>query len=123
VVAEGDAFSEKGLEFEVVPAYNEGSSYNPRDFGYGFEMKILDQRIYFAGDTDIIPGMQDREEIDIAMVPIGGTDVMDYRDAADAVSMLQPTYVIPYHYVVGMDSPIESFRHAVSGKAEVIVLT
>lgn len=123
VVAEGDLYREKGVEFRVVPAYNEGSSFNPRDFGYGFEIKVLDQKIYFAGDTDLIPEVQDRKEVDIAMLPIGGTDVMDYNDAADALSKIKPKYVIPYHYELGVDSPIESFKHLASNISEVIVLT
>jgi len=123
VVTEGDTYTEKGVEFNIVPAYNEGSSYNPRDFGFGFEVMIGGKKLYFAGDTDLIPGMQDRDDIDIAFLPIGGTDVMDYRDASDSIDMIKPKYVIPMHYKVGLDSPVESFKHRVSGRAEVVVMT
>lgn len=122
VIAEGDEYDHLGVQFAVVPAYNEGSSFHPRDFGYGYEVVLGDMKIYYAGDTDLIPGMSDRKDIDVAFLPIEGKTTMDYRDAVEAVKMIQPTYAIPMHYVADIDSPADNFKLAAGAYTTVLVL-
>ncbi len=122
VITEGDEYTHAGVQFAVVPAYNEGSSFHPRDFGYGYEVILGDMKMYYAGDTDLIPGMSDREEIDIAFLPIEGVTTMDYRDAAEAARIIQPAYAIPMHYVADIDSPADNFALAAAAYTNVVVL-
>ena len=83
-----------------VPAYNIGKAFHPKDFGNGYVIQIGTQTIYHAGDTDFIPEMEKlREfEIDIALLPVGGTFTMDVREAVKAIKAIQPKKVWPMHY-------------------------
>lgn len=57
--------------------------------------------IYHAGDTALFGDMKligDRNEIDVAFLPIGDNFTMGPEDAAYAVSLLNPKSVVPIHY-------------------------
>ena len=84
--------------------------------------------VYHAGDTCLFGDMRligDLYKPEVAMLPIGGFFTMDPRQAAMAVSMVRPKYVIPMHY--GTWPPIEQdpreFEKLVDKKvAKVVVL-
>jgi len=82
---------------EAVHAYNIGKPYHPRDSGAGFVISFRAARVYFAGDTDLIPEMAGID-CDIAFLPIGGTYTMDAKEAAEAVARIKPKVAIPIHY-------------------------
>ena len=86
-----------GATIEAVHAYNIGKPFHPRDKGAGFIIHFKTARVYFAGDTDIIPEM-DGFDCDIALLPIGGTYTMDAKEAAQAVARIKPKVAIPIHY-------------------------
>jgi L-ascorbate metabolism protein UlaG (beta-lactamase superfamily) len=82
-----------------IPAYNRRSEVHKRsDKGLGFLIEIVGKRIYYAGDTDYIAEMEELGPIDVALLPVGGKNVMDYRMAAKAVGVIKPKLAIPYHY-------------------------
>ena len=58
------------------------------------------KKIYHAGDTALFGDMRliGDEEIDIALIPIGGHYTMDADDALKAVELIRPKLVIPMHY-------------------------
>lgn len=66
----------------------------------GFLIKIGGKKLYHAGDTGLSMEMQllARENIDVALLPIGGNFTMDVQDALTAVEFIQPKTVIPMHY-------------------------
>ena len=55
--------------------------------------------IYHAGDTDLIPEMKELGDIDVALLPIGGTYTMDVNEATKAALTLNPKVVIPMHHL------------------------
>lgn len=60
-----------------------------------------DVTIYHAGDTALFGDMKligERNNIDVAFLPIGDNFTMGPEDAAYAVSLLKPKTVIPIHY-------------------------
>lgn len=60
-----------------------------------------DKTIYFAGDTGLFYDMKllgELEQIDVALLPIGGNFTMDAADALKAVEFLKPKLTIPMHY-------------------------
>jgi L-ascorbate metabolism protein UlaG (beta-lactamase superfamily) len=91
----------------------------------GFLIEVNGKKIYHAGDTGLTMDMKllENENIDVAMLPIGGNFTMDIEDAVRAVEFLQPKKVIPMHYntfpVIETDPEI--FKKKVS-HAEVILL-
>lgn len=102
VVEPGDEFDVQGVHVEVVPAYNtpEGSSTEKTHVKgecVGYVVTVDDIRIYHAGDTDLIPEMRQLADIDVALLPVGGTYTMDADEAARAALTFEPAVAIPMH--------------------------
>lgn len=66
----------------------------------GFVIDIAGKKIYFAGDTALYSDMAflAKENIDIALLPIGDYFTMGPEDATEAVRLIRPKHVIPMHY-------------------------
>ncbi len=66
----------------------------------GFVIEVNNKKIYHAGDTGLTMDMKllKSENIDIALLPIGGNFTMDIKDAVKAVDFIRPKTVIPMHY-------------------------
>lgn len=66
----------------------------------GFLIDIDGKKIYHAGDTGLTMDMKllEVEDIDLAILPIGGNFTMDIDDAVRAVEFIKPKKVIPIHY-------------------------
>jgi L-ascorbate metabolism protein UlaG (beta-lactamase superfamily) len=99
------------------------------------------RRIYFAGDTDLFPGMAGLvPDLDLALIPIwgwgatlGGGGHLDPRRAAEALRLLQPRVAVPIHWgtyrplhrgagAAFLDDPAEAFvREAAAAAPEVEV--
>lgn len=110
----GDKATVKGIEIEAVPAYNINKPFHPKAKGnLGYIISIEGKRVYHAGDTDLIPEMND-VTCDIALLPVSGTYVMNPREAAKAADIIRPSLVaMPMHYgsgVVGTTDDAESFE-------------
>mgnify|MGYP001559742752 CR=1 FL=1 len=117
-----------GIRVKTVPAYNikpDRLSYHPKEnkwVGYIFE--VGEARIYHAGDTDFIPEMKDMTDIDVAMLPIGGTYTMDVKEAIQAANTIKAEVTIPMHYrrLLGDKAKAveEEFKSGVKGKVVVM---
>jgi L-ascorbate metabolism protein UlaG (beta-lactamase superfamily) len=66
----------------------------------GFLVEVEGKKIYHAGDTGLTKEMEllAEEEIQVALLPIGGNFVMDEADAARAAAMIRSETVVPMHY-------------------------
>ncbi|WP_427137134.1 metal-dependent hydrolase [Psychrobacillus psychrodurans] len=67
----------------------------------GVLLTLQDKTIYHAGDTALFGDMKligERNDIDIAFLPIGDNFTMGPADAAYAVQLLKPQIVVPVHY-------------------------
>ena len=128
VVKVGDVLTEKGVTIKVVPAYNvrpERQRFHPKNYGgVGYLITLAGKTIYHPGDTDLIPEMDNLGQVDIALLPVSGTYVMDAQEAAEAVKRIKPTHVIPMHYgsIVGSKADAEKFAQLVAGQTTVHIL-
>jgi len=96
-MAPGDAITVGTVKIEAVPAYNPRKPYHPQANRWlGFILTVAGRRIYFAGDTDLIPAMKDIRA-DIAILPVGGTYTMTAAEAAEAAALINPAVAIPVH--------------------------
>jgi L-ascorbate metabolism protein UlaG (beta-lactamase superfamily) len=76
-----------------------------RSIALGF-LLLGSERLYFAGDTDLFPGLAGlaSERLDVALVPIGGwgprlgAGHLDPRRAAEAVRLVRPRVAVPIHW-------------------------
>jgi L-ascorbate metabolism protein UlaG (beta-lactamase superfamily) len=98
VIAEGDAPSVYGFYCKVVAAYNTNKKFHPRGAGVGYIVTIDGKNFYHAGDTDFTPEMAKLQNIDVAMLPAGGTYTMDIGECAAAANAFKPKILIPMHY-------------------------
>lgn len=66
----------------------------------GFIIEVNGKKVYHLGDTGLTMDMKllEEENIDVALVPIGGNFTMDIRDALRAVEFIKPKIAIPMHY-------------------------
>jgi len=128
VVKAGDVLTEKGVTVKVVPAYNvrpERQRFHPKNYGgVGYLITLAGKTVYHPGDTDLIPEMDNLGQVDIALLPVSGTYVMDAQEAAEAVKRIKPTHVIPMHYgsIVGSKADAEKFAQLVAGQTTVHIL-
>lgn len=90
----------------------------------GFVIEVNNKKIYHAGDTGLTLDMKllESENIDVALLPIGGNFTMDAVDAARAVEFIKPKLTIPMHYKTFpvIDSDPESFKKMVDGKVVIL---
>ena len=124
VVRPGDKLTVSGIPIEVVPAYNTNKEFHPKQNGWlGFILTVNGVRIYHAGDTDLIPEMENFQA-DIAMLPVSGTYVMTAEEAVEAAKVIKPKLVIPMHYgaIVGSADDARRFSDALTGICEVVML-
>lgn len=90
---------------EAVPAYNTTAGrdkFHPKGRDNGYILTLGDpgegQRIYIAGDTEVIPEMHDFLDIAIAFLPMNQPYTMTPPQVADAARIINPRILIPYHY-------------------------
>lgn len=100
----------KGIAYKAVPAYNTQTSNHPKDREWvGYIIRLNGASYYLAGDTDLIPEMEELDA-DVAFLPIGGTYTMAYEEAARAANLIRPRIVIPYHYADVVGSRDDAIR-------------
>ena len=86
------------IKFETVPAYNINKQFHPKQNNWvGYVIEIKGVKYYIAGDTDITEENK-KVKCDVALIPVGGTYTMDFKQAADLVNIIKPKIAIPTHY-------------------------
>lgn len=92
--------SHESVSVTAVEAYNISKQFHPRGLGVGFIIEIGGKKIYHAGDTDHIKEMAELQKnaIDLALLPIGGTYTMNAAEAAEAAKTIRPKAIVPMHY-------------------------
>ena len=90
---------------KLTPAWHgcpivEGKEVRYGGVACGFVIGVDGKKIYHSGDTGLTMEMSllEHENIDVALLPIGGYYTMDIEDAARAVKMIKPRVAIPMHY-------------------------
>jgi L-ascorbate metabolism protein UlaG (beta-lactamase superfamily) len=118
-----------GVDVRAIPAYNtskrdgEGRPFHPREAGYvGFELRVRGERLYHAGDTDVIPEMDWVVGVDVALLPVSGVYVMTALEAAEAARRIQPKVAVPMHWGEHIGSQEDAQRFADAAPVEVVVL-
>lgn len=110
-----------GVDVRAVPAYNtskrdgDGRPFHPRDAGcLGFELNVRGERLYHAGDTDVIPEMDWVVGAELALLPVSGVHVMTALEAAEAARRIQPTVAVPMHWGghIGSEQDAQAFADA-----------
>ena len=102
----GETTSVGDVGIRAVPAAHDGRRmpFGPAAPALGYVLDG-DDRVYFAGDTDMFPGMAElATEIDLAILPIGGwgptlrSGHLDPTTAASALRLLKPRAAVAVHW-------------------------
>ena len=128
-VEAGDVVEVAGGAVRVTPAEHD-PSWRPgtrpvKAVGY------LPDGVFFAGDTDLFPGMADLGPVDVALLPVAGRGPrlpaghMNPERAAEALTLLRPRLAIPIHWgtfapwraPLGDDGPAQAFVRAAAERA------
>jgi len=121
----GDRVELGAIIVEAVPSYNTNKAFHPRTNGWvGFVITVEGRRIYYPGDTDVIPEMEGIKA-DIVVIPVGGTYTMTAAEAADAVNLMKPVVAVPIHWgdIVGTRADAEKFKEYSSVAVEIKPIT
>jgi L-ascorbate metabolism protein UlaG (beta-lactamase superfamily) len=113
------------LKIKAVPAYTpRRPEHNARGNILGFVIEVEGKKIYNASDTELIPEMQALGKVDIAILPVGGTDTMSAAEAVRVVELLNPKVAIPSHWgkKEGTIDDAELFRELVEARTKTKVI-
>lgn len=123
LVKPGKKIGAFGIIVEAVPAYNLNKNFHEKSNEWvGYIINTDGKRIYHAGDTDFIPEMKELKEIDVALLPVGGTYTMDAKEAAEAANTIKPKLAIPMHYgsIVGSEEDAKKFKELCNVEVEIM---
>jgi L-ascorbate metabolism protein UlaG (beta-lactamase superfamily) len=130
-LAAGETVTVAGLEVSATHAdHGRGRLPGGRVRPIGFTI-AGDQRVYFAGDTDLFDGMQALGRLDLALLPVSGWGPrlgpghLDPEHAAEALARLKPRVAVPIHwgtiYRIGLrrvrEKPVDEPPHALARAA------
>ncbi|MCK9629069.1 MAG: MBL fold metallo-hydrolase [Bacteroidales bacterium] len=101
---QGEGSTYEGLHITATFAYNiehkneNGMLFHPRGAGNGYLLDFGGFRLYFAGDTELIPEMRELGPIDVAFLPKNLPFTMSDDMFVEAVNVIKPHNVCPYHF-------------------------
>jgi L-ascorbate metabolism protein UlaG (beta-lactamase superfamily) len=119
----------RGVSVRAVAAYNtskrdrDGRVFHPREAGgVGYDVNVRGERLYHAGDTDVIPEMDSVAGVDVALLPVSGTYVMTAGEAAEAARRIQPRVAVPMHWGEHMGTRDDAMAFARQAPVEVTIM-
>ena len=124
-IAPGQTIELDCTSVTAVPAYNTNKPNHPKSRNWvGFIIELGLKRIYVAGDTDLTDEMKALENIDAAILPVGGTYTMNAVEAAEATEYIKPELAIPYHWGqnVGTLSDAETFAQKAACAVKILTV-
>jgi L-ascorbate metabolism protein UlaG (beta-lactamase superfamily) len=123
VLKPGEMIDVAGVKVTAVPSYNIDKAFHPKSNEWlGFVVEMDGVKIYHAGDADFIPEMKELD-VDIALIPVSGTYVMDADQAIEAARAIKPKIAVPMHYdkIVGSEADARKFAEALKGEMAVVI--
>ncbi len=92
---------EKGIEFEGILTHHDTNQGELRGQNIIFKFKVDSITFAHMGDLGHVPGEElfiKLEDVDILMLPVGGTYTIDANTAVDIIKRIKPAVAIPMHY-------------------------
>jgi L-ascorbate metabolism protein UlaG (beta-lactamase superfamily) len=115
------------VSVRLTPAWHTSTTPNgTQNTPAGLVVKIGGKTIYHLGDTGLFSDLQlvkQRDDIDVALMCIGGHYTMDRHDGVVAADLVGAKQVIPCHYNTfpPIETDAEAFKSEVKG-SEVVIL-
>lgn len=102
IIDKEGVYEEKGFKIEMLKSFHDDKKGSLR--GENLIGKITTPSnisIIHFGDQGVMPGeniFAKLKNIDIVLIPIGGTFTIDYKEAFEIIQLMEPKIVIPMHY-------------------------
>ncbi|RQG95830.1 MBL fold metallo-hydrolase [Natrarchaeobius chitinivorans] len=120
------------LDLFTTPAYNDpagphtderGAPHHPEGEGCGFGVTVDGVCAFWPGATDAL-SLHEELDVDVFVPPIGGTDTMDRREAAELAAAMAPDLVLPVGYdtLEGGETDADAFVVDVANRSVPVVL-
>ena len=113
----------KGVTIRGVSTFHDKARGRERGTNTVFSFKIDGVKIVHLGDLGHILTQEEIKaigEVDILLIPVGGTFTIDAQEANEVVKQLKPKITIPMHYKTpAIDLPIEGVEGFLSGKKNI----
>mgnify|MGYP000465730420 CR=1 FL=1 len=94
----------RGIFIQGVPSFHDSKEGKERGRNTIYTIDAEDMRICHLGDLgqkELTPEQLDKiDNVDILMVPVGGTYTVDAKGASGIISQIEPRIVIPMHYKI-----------------------
>ncbi|RLF15859.1 MAG: MBL fold metallo-hydrolase [Thermoprotei archaeon] len=123
VVEKPGEYVVKGVKIKGVPTYHDEVKGAKRGPNTVYVLEFEGLRICHLGDLGhVLTEDQVKEigEVDVLIIPVGGTFTIDASAATKVVEQLKPKVVIPMHYKVpGLNLPIAGVEGFLKGKENV----
>lgn len=117
------------FQVEAIPAYNLKpvflwiKAHTTGAQNVGYILTIEGKRIYHAGDTDFIKDLESLNNLDVAIIPIGGDGyTMDVEQSLRFIETYKPAATIPIHYDRTGKAILDDFIKGASSKTRILVL-
>ncbi len=103
IVKPGDEIQIGFFNVKAMYAYNREIDRKPihiKGSCTGYIVTTNNVAVYHMGDTDLIDEITELKnvKIDVLLIPIEGSNVMNCEEASEAVKSLRPTITIPIHF-------------------------
>lgn len=121
VLKPGERTTVNGIMVEATPAYNITKAFHPRAGQWiGFLVTVGGATIYYGGDTDVIPEMNNIKA-DIWILPVGGVYTMTVGEAAEIINAVRPEVAVPIHCgdIVGTLADAATFKKLCKSPVEI----
>ncbi len=123
IVAKTGEMEIKGVKIKGIKSYHDKSMGRQRGENVIYVFEVDGVRFCHLGDLGhILTDEQVREigEVDVLLIPVGGTFTIDAREASEIIEMLKPKIVIPMHYKIkGLNLPISGVEEFIADKKNV----
>lgn len=89
------------IQIEAVPAYNvspDRLQFHPKGRDNGYILNLDGIKIYIAGDTEVIPEMENIKDMDISFLPCNLPYTMTPEQLIKAAEIIRPKVLYPYHF-------------------------
>jgi len=116
----------KGVFIRGVFSYHDNSKGSERGINTMYVIEVEDMQVCHLGDLgqkELADVQLDKMgEVDILMVPVGGTYTIDGEEAVKIINQIEPSVVIPMHYKIsGIDTKfdkVDDFLKEIGAKQE-----
>ncbi len=101
IINQAGEYDVKGVLVEGADSYHDKNKGADRGMNIIYRLVVDDISIVHLGDLGHILDDKHLEKlngVDILLIPVGGKYTIDYKEAVNVVSQIEPRIVIPMHY-------------------------